>query len=220
MDIEIAIEHRHLKVSPAEQALAQAAASRDALKVQFLSQLASKSLTYTLTQTLGVNPNTLKLMVRKYSEQLVYQPLEELQFWFSYSSGVFLEPGYPPLYYSRKPSGQSISPNKSAIAAIGEGVAGLVGQQLYQGRKLARPIHDYPDIVMLGNKRVYLLESKATTLSKEDIKRVIDDELVRMIVYASACADLDKQTTVVGVLVGTALLGETCYRTYITEVSV
>ncbi|MBD1999235.1 hypothetical protein H6G00_21905 [Leptolyngbya sp. FACHB-541] len=94
-------------------------------------------------------------MISKYSEQLVYRPLEEMQYWFAYSSGAFLEPGYPPLFYSRTEH-KVITPNKSAVAGIGEGIAGFLAQRLYQCRKLARPNHDYPDIVMEGNGKTYL----------------------------------------------------------------
>lgn len=154
----------------------------------------------------------------KYSEQLVYSALTELQYWFSYSSGAFLEPGYPPLFYSRSKK-HVISPNKSAIAGIGEGIAGLIMQRLYHCRKLSRPVQDYPDIVMEGNGKTYLVESKATTDSIQEVRRILDEELHRMAAYVSVCKELDTRP-VVGVLVGTALINESQYHSCITEVEI
>lgn len=102
-------------------------------------------------------------MIEKYSEQLVYKPLEEVRYWFAYSSGAFITPGYPALFYSRTKDNK-VSPNKSAVASIGEGVTGFLAQKLYKCRKLARPNHDFPDIVMEDNNytKTHLFESKAT----------------------------------------------------------
>jgi len=141
-----------------------------------------------------------------------------MQYWFAYSSGAFLEPGYPPLFYSRTEH-KVITPNKSAVAGIGEGIAGFLAQRLYQCRKLARPNHDYPDIVMEGNGKTYLVESKATALSLADIQQVLDEELIRIAAYTASCAELDARP-VVGLLVGTALISETAYQSCITEVVV
>ena len=220
MNIAIALRRRQFQLSPLEQSLAQTAASRKVLKDQFNAQLASHAVAYSPAQIITVAPDALKLMVRKYSEQLVYQPLEEMRFWFNYSSGIFLEPGYPPLYYSRKPSSQSVSPNKSAIASLGKGIAGLVAQRLYRARKLARPIHDYPDLVMVNGQTIYLIEAKATTGSGADIQQTIDDEVSRMSVYTAGCTNLAPQNKIIGVLIGTALTNLNAYETYVTEVRV
>lgn len=216
MTIQLDLEHRQLSFLPAEQALAKAAASRNAMRFQFHAQLASKQASYIPVQSLKVEENTLKRMIGKYSEQLVYQPMEELQNWFTYSSGAFLDPGYPSLYYSRSEQRQ-VCPNKSAIAGIGEGIAGLVMQQRYRCRQLCRPYHDYPDIVMEKNGKIYLVEAKATTLSVAEVQQVIDEELIRLVAYCSACAELDGRP-VMGVLVGTALVSETVYHCSLTEV--
>lgn len=220
MTISISLWRRQFQLSPLEQSLAQTAASRKQIKDQFNLQLASHAVTYSSAPTISVAPSTLGAMIRRYSEQLVYRPLEEMRFWFTYSSGIFLEPGYPPLYYSRTSSNQSVAPNKSAIASIGEGVAGLLAQRLYHARKLARPIHDYPDLVMAHERTIYLVEAKATTGSASDIQTVIDEELSRMSVYVSGCANLAPHNTIVGVLIGTALTSMNSYETYLTEVRV
>ncbi|MBD2001422.1 hypothetical protein H6G00_33320 [Leptolyngbya sp. FACHB-541] len=218
MMIQISLERRQLQLSPIEQSLAKAAASRSAMRFQFQFQLANKESAYQSASPLQIQTAILKRMISKYSEQMVYRPLDEMQYWFAYSSGAFLEPGYPPLFYSRTEH-RTVSPSKSAVAGIGEGIAGFLAQQLYRCRKLARPNHDYPDIVMEGNGKTYLVEAKATTASDLDIQQIIEDELIRMVAYASACAELETRS-VVGVLVGTALVSETHYRCYVTEVTV
>lgn len=218
MPIQLTLEHRQFTLSSMQQSLAKAAASRQAMRFQFQTQLANTPSTYTLLPPLQVDERVLGQMICKYSEQLVYRPLEEIQHYFTYTSGAFLEPGYAPLFYSRT-GNRLITPSKSAIAGIGEGVAGLVAQQLFQCRKLARPNHDYPDIIMQGNGKTYLVEAKATTGSISDIHQVIEDELIRMAAYTSACFELDSRA-VIGMIVGTVLLGETQYHCSITEVVV
>ena len=158
--ITLEIQRRSLRFSKEEQNLATGSNTRDVLRGRFQKALAVKPA-YTGAPTLSIDESVLKRMISKYSEQLIYQPLNEIRFWFEYSSGVFLEPGYPPLFYAKN-KGKSVSPNKTAVAAVGEGVAGLLAQRLYQCRKLARPNHDYPDIVMDTGRKTYLVESKAS----------------------------------------------------------
>ena len=213
--IEVHLERRTIQLSPLEQSLAKAAASRHAMRLQLQSQLAHQlSSPYHPLPMLLIQPNTLQSMSIQFSEQLVFSPLEEMQQFFNYTSGLYLEPGHPPLFYSRTQS-QSASPNKSAIAAIGEGIAGLVAQRLYHCCKLSRPIGDFPDLVMRGNGTIYLVEAKATTSSLKEMQRVLDEEFLRLAAYTAACVELDSQP-----LVGTVLVGETHYHTYLTEVRV
>ena len=93
-------------------------------------------------------------------------------------------------------------------------------QRVHHARKLARPIHDYPDIVMVEGRTLYLIEAKATTKSAGEIQQILEDELIRMSVYTSACAALEPSNTLRGVLIGTALLEKNRFQTYITEVAV
>jgi hypothetical protein len=214
--IELQIESRQILLSPLEQSLAKAAASRHALRLQLQSQLSPRLPSYSPAPSILLQDVTLKAMIHKFSEQIVYHPLEEIRAWFNYSGGLFLEPGYPPLFYARSKS-QEISPNKSAIAGVGEGVAGFLAQRLYRCRKLARPIHDYPDLVLEGNGKTYLVESKATTEPVSVMQRTIDEELLRMAAYVSVCAELDTRP-VVGLLIGTALVSEVDYYCCVSEV--
>lgn len=218
MDIEIELHHREIHLSRNEQALARAALKRKIMKNEFQARLAMKVTPYSSRGHIRVLTSTLGRMIEKYSEQLLCQPLEEMTFWFDYRSGSFLAPGYAPLYYKGTNSKDRPSPNKSVIGGIGEGVAGLVMQRLYKAIRLARPIHDYPDAVMFVGDKTYLTEAKATTQSVESIHSIINGELVDMILYASACRELDASRTVVGTLIGTALLANDKYKTYITEV--
>lgn len=228
MEISIDIQIRSIHLSTKQQGLATAAYTRNALRPEFSSQISEVKYPWKHPINLSIQETTLKKMIVKYSEQSVYRPLEEIKYWFAYSSGAFIEPGYPPLFYS-KDKNKPIAPNISAVASIGEGVAGFIVQRLYKCRKLARPNHDFPDIVMENNDctKTYLVESKATISSKvnsdpfevkEKIKDRVDDELPRIAAYASSCLMLDNRP-VVGILVGTALLRETHYFCYIAEVN-
>ncbi len=219
MTIEIDLEFRRIELSKTDQYLANAANSRHQLRNQFKVLISQENYGYKSAGSLQLHENTLKLMIVKYSEQLVYQPLEEIQYWFAYSSGAFLQPGYPPLFYSRAEK-KTVSPNKSAVAGIGEGVAGFLAQRLYKCHKLARPNHDFPDIVMEANGKTYLVESKATLASSDSyIKQVVEDEVINISSYASSCKQLDTRP-VVALLIGTNLVSETNYQCLITEINV
>jgi len=226
MIINIDISRRILDISDEEQSLAQGAVKRERLRNDFLSLLNSKP-DYVPMPTVKVHESTMTLMITKYSEQLVCQPMSEIRYWFTYASGGFILPGYPPLYYSRTKN-RAVSPNKSAVAAVGEGVAGLLSQRIYRCRMLARPNHDYPDIVMetSGNQQgqsyapstTYLVEAKAT-LSASNLEGLVNTYLPELVNYVSACKGLDKRQ-VRGLLVGTQINSETDYRCCVTEVRV
>ena len=115
-----------------------------------------------------------------------------------------------------------ISANKSAIAGIGEGVAGLLGQRLYHGKKKARPNHDFPDILMESGDNLFLVESKARSESVNTVKRDIDKELPRMTSFVSSCSDIDSRP-IRGLLIGTHVMRELHpfhFLCFITEVQV
>ena len=215
--IRLDIQKRHVHLSHDEQHLATAAFARSTLKSQFLKAVATKP-DYNEEDAIFIHESVLKRMITKYSEQLVYKPLEELLYWFTYDSGAFIEPGYPPLFYSRDKN-RVISPNKSAVAGIGEGISGFLSQRLYRCRKLARPVHDYPDIITESSNCTYLFESKATVArTPSEIKNEIDTELPRLASYVASCSGLDTRP-VKGVLIGTAMTTETSYQCYITEIT-
>lgn len=164
--------------------------------------------------SLTVQEATLDRMIVKYSEQVSFQPLRELRHWFTYASGAFIEPGYQPLFYARK-NNKAISPNKSAVCAIGEGVAGFLAQRLYKCQKLARPNHDYPDIVMEANNSTYLIESKATM--GENIGATLEEEFPRLASLTVSARQMDVRP-VIGVLIGTSLTSEQEYHCILREI--
>ncbi len=215
--IRLDIQKRHIHLTKEQLGLATAAFARTALKPQFLKAIAGK-VGYDTTESILIDETILKRMIVKYSEQLIYKPLDEIRHWFTYESGAFIEPGYPPLFYSHDKN-YTLSPNKSAVAGIGEGVAGFLSQRLYQCRKLARPIHDYPDIVAGSGRYTYLFESKATVARPyKEILDEIDSELPRLAAYVASCSELDTRP-VTGVLIGTAITSETSYQCCLTEIT-
>jgi hypothetical protein len=213
--ISLEIEKRRLSLAPEQQGLATGAYARAALRPIFEAAIARQWTTSRLSLTL--NEKTLERMIEKYSEQWVFQPLREIHRWFAYESGAYLDPGYPPLYYSKTGSARP-SPNKSAVSAIGEGVAGFVAQRLCQCRKLARPNHDYPDAVMESNTHTFVLEAKATT-QKDALDGIIAEELPRLASFASSAKQMDVRP-VAGLLIATELMSESLYQCLLAEVEV
>ena len=161
MEISVDVQIRSIYLSAKQQGLATASYTRSALRPEFLSQISEIEYPWQPQKTLNIHENTLKKMIIKYSEQSVYRPLEEIKYWFAYSSGAFIEPGYPPLFYG-KDKNKSISPNISAVASVGEGIAGFLAQRLYKCRKLARPNHDFQTLLwrMIAMIKLILLNQK------------------------------------------------------------
>jgi hypothetical protein len=212
--ITIHITKRDFFLDKEELSLAAGSSARSLLRDEFLKRIELKSGVYNPITSLVVHESILKRMISKFSEQVIYQPLNEIRFWFTYSSGAYIEPGYPPLFYFRK--GKNFSPNKTAVAGIGEGVSGLVSQRVFRCRKLSRPNHDYPDIVMDTNGKTFLVESKATLESRESIKNTINNEIPTMAALLSSCSGLDVRP-IVSLLIGTYIMSEKEYECYITE---
>ena len=222
--IEISLEKRCLTIDRITGALAQAAYSRSAMKPELLTRLEHLAAPYAPLPSWSVHPNTIRALVRRYSEQSAFYPLEEMAQWLAYQRyGLFLLPGHQPLFYSRTES-KTICPNRSATAALGEACLGLVMQHLYHGRLLARPVADYPDAVCAHptDQTIYLGEAKATAAQTvDDIKRVIDSELPRFIPFVIAANALDHTSTkVLGLLVGTTILSSDQWHCAISEVRV
>ena len=118
MLINVSVYTRTIELSSEERNLATGAFTRQALVSEFMRVILFKP-DYRFIRSLSVYDSSIKRMMTKYSEQLVFDPIKEIQFWLAYSVGAHIEPGYPPLYYSRTKGGSGPSANKSAIAAIG-----------------------------------------------------------------------------------------------------
>jgi hypothetical protein len=62
--------------------LAAGSTTRAVLRDEFLKRVESKSGKYNPVTSLFVHESILKRMISKFSEQVIYQPLNEIRFWF------------------------------------------------------------------------------------------------------------------------------------------
>jgi hypothetical protein len=183
---------------------------RRRLEQNLLPQMAYKE-----NFVMPISETALKQMITKFSEQRVFQPLNEIRHWFTYEAGAYIQPGYPPLFYSGGNSKER-SPNKSAISAIGEGIAGFLAQRVYHCTMLARPNHEMPDIVMEDAHLTYLVEAKATMASKDKIHGNVDETIPSMARLFVSSLLLDIRPPL-GLIVGTYIQSETEYYVCLTE---
>jgi hypothetical protein len=214
--ISLEIRRRRIVLPAQLQGLITGANERRVFRQELDRQL-QPQLSYSDEFRMTISEPTLTRMAAKYSEQLVFQPVNEIRHWFTYQSGAYIQPGYPPLYYSREGK-KTLSPNKSAVAAVGEAIAGFLAQRLYHCRMLARPNHDPPDIVMEDGGKTFLVESKATVRTKQAILDTVDEEIPAMARLVISAGLLDCRPDM-GLLVGTLLRSETDYFVCVTEVS-
>lgn len=94
----------------------------------------------------------------------------------------------------------------------------MISQRIFRCRKLSRPNHDYPDIVMDSMGKTYLVEAKATLESRESIQTTINNEIPIMAALLSSCVRLDTRP-IVSLLIGTFIMSENEYESYITELT-
>lgn len=229
MPIEITLERRHIPLTPPEAALAKAATSRQALRPQFERAVALKPAVFQPAGSLTVDEATLRWCIHRYSEQLVPDAVEQVNFFLSLHRPVYPEPGFAPLYYfAQKSGGQGLSVNKSAVAAIGEGVGALVLQRLMQARIISRPYHDFPDLIgtdavsgsQITTSKIYLLEAKSTCMrSVAEMRQTLMAEVFRLAAYTAAAQDLDPARVMVGVLVGVVIHSVDRFHALLTEVT-
>lgn len=205
-------QHQILTMPRVLQGLANQANTRPAVAPEFFGRV--QGHTTASPFSLRLTETTMDRMIVKYSEQAVFQPLLEIRHWFTYASGAYTEQGYPPLFYARTRTYRP-SPNVSAVAAVGEGIAGFIAQRVFHCRKLARPNHDYPDIVMEIDGVTYLIEAKATMSQAPD--SLIAEFLPRLAANTASAGQIDVRP-VVGILVATRLASETEYETTFVEV--
>lgn len=214
--IQLSIDRRHLIIPNQLHGIIAGASERVRLQRRLEKSLLSQ-MAYTENFSLSISETALKQMITKYSEQRVFRPLNEIRYWFTYEAGAYIEPGYPPLFYSGG-SSRDRSPNKSAIAAVGEGIAGFLAQRVYHSTTLARPNHEIPDVVMEDAHRTFLVEAKATMGSVDRIHKKVDQTIPSMARLFVSALLLDVRPPV-GIIVGTSILSETEYYTCITEMA-
>lgn len=229
MPIEITLERQSIHLSPQEAALAKAATSRQALRRQFEQVVALKHTLFQPAGSLTVDEVTLRWCIHRYSEQLVHNATEQVNFFLSLNRPVYPEPGFAPLYYfAQKSGGQGLSVNKSAVAAIGEGVGALLLQRLMQARIISRPYHDFPDLIgtdavsgsQIVSRKIYLLEVKSTCMrSVSEMRQTLRSEVFRLAAYTAAAQDLDPARVMVGLLVGVVIHNMHHFHVLLTEVT-
>ena len=91
--ITIEILQRQVSFTATHQALAKASASRRALKGHVQQDLSQCLVEYEAADPITIREGVLRYCIRGYSEQAIFDPLEDLSMWFNYSSGGFLAPG-------------------------------------------------------------------------------------------------------------------------------
>ncbi len=149
MIIKIKLYNRKIQLS--SSLIPIALSRRSTFKHQFQKAIENQKRGYAHKTDLHVDELTMKRMIEKYSEQAAYRPIDDMRYYFQYTTRAMSEPGYPPLFYPAIVE-RKRDPNISAVMAIGEGVAGFIAQKIYQCRKLARPYKDGVDIVMSSYK--------------------------------------------------------------------
>ena len=162
----------------------------------------------------------IRTQATQFSEQMVFDPLAQIDHYFTYKSGMNLGTGYAPLYYSVTDK-NLMSANKSAVAAIGEGVAGLMAKKLYSLFHVFRPNNDYPDIVMTDSSstKTFLVEAKATV--RGNITTTLNNELPKFSsLVASSRKCLPEELDISGLLIGTEINNVDHYTCHIYEVIV
>ena len=87
--INLQYSKRIVQLTGPEKGLATGAHTRNKLKREFMKLLASQP-NYSNPVTMSVNDSTLIAMVRKYSEQFVFQPLDEIKHWMGFNGGLYL----------------------------------------------------------------------------------------------------------------------------------
>ncbi|MGB3205778.1 MAG: hypothetical protein WBB28_12375 [Crinalium sp.] len=218
--VQINVETR--KLSLPKSLIPVALSDRRVFKNKFQEAIDVKRINYISSEEFQVSEDTLRRMIKKYSEQAVYRPLDDIRYYFQYESRAFIEPGYPPLFYPVIQSGKSNQKiNISAISAIGEGVTGFLCQRIYGCRKLTRPIQDGVDIIMTDNEKTYLVEAKGSTASDIfSFVQKLDDDYLTTIVRETLSASGIDQRPVIGILMGVHLKDESNYSCYITEIEI
>lgn len=193
----------------------QVLSPRPEMLERFKKGISLASQPYSPIPTVDVDEVVIDRMVAKFSERVIYKPLDDIRYWDWTKKGLNVDPGYPPFYYSSTKDGLPV--NATAVGGLGEGVAGLLAQRIFKARKITRPYLDYPDAVMERRGVIYLVEAKATTVENDSgIKTTAQKELVEMAQLMVSCEVLNHRP-IRGLVVGTRIVDPLKYRSYITE---
>ena len=125
-----------------------------------LAEISKKSLNTSVFRSIWISIPVLRHYIGKCMEELVVSPeLDFAAYWYSISPS--LPSFYTPLVYFGGQTTYVMS--KSAAAAIGEGVAGFVSENIFGIDLICRPIGIAPDLLGVKNGVYYLIEAKATS---------------------------------------------------------
>jgi len=211
----ISIDVRSRTIPLSKSLKSQVLSPRSEMLERFKKDISLAYHPYSPHTIVDVDEVVIERMVAKFSERVIYRPLDDIRYWDWTRKGLNIEPGYPPFYYSSTKDGLPV--NATAVGGLGEGVAGLLAQRIYKARKVTRPYLDYPDAVMECGGVIYLVEAKATTVENDTgIRATAQKELVEMARLMVSCEVLNHRR-VRGLVVGTRIVDPSNYRSYITE---
>jgi hypothetical protein len=113
--------------------------------VNLLKDEYDRKIRWDFIKKVVLNSKELDASINKFSEQLIFYAENELINWFSYTKGRIISTKFPDLYYLID---KNYEINISAVAAIGEGIAGHILEEVFGYNTLARPLKYMPDIIM------------------------------------------------------------------------
>ena len=159
------------------------------------------------------NSPTLRYFVRRFSEQLVLRPEQDLEDWFNYSSGRMINVIYADLYYLVT---KDYVVNKSAAAAIGEAVAAYLMQKEFGYKPIARPLLYSPDIIMKRNSSIALVEAKASVKAEDSQMKSLVKETSLELLKLISTAKYDNPDYV-GFVVATNIEEKDRFKSFVLE---
>lgn len=192
---------------------------------RFNNQITNLYKYSTTPRVLPVHPRALQRMIPKYSEQLTYKPLTEIEVWSAKSVAQSVDKGYLPYFYEPKIT-KNRTANSAAVFAVAEGVAGLIAQQIYRGAFLSRPYYDFPDAILYETDlegAMILVEAKGTsqrgsigrTHIKSEVKSTIKD-LAKVLISCKT----SNNDPLYGLIIGTHINTPSSYDCYITRLNI
>ncbi len=167
-------------------------------------------------QNATISMGVLKYYARKCMEELVVFP--EIDFLaYINSLPLALPTFFTPLIYFGGQRKYIVS--LSSIAAIGEGIAGFLAENVFDIILLCRPIGRSPDLLGINRSGVYyFIEAKATT-TKSNIRDLLKNavETIVEIIKSEISAGYASHGKIAGLAVVTYLESITNFESYVIE---
>ena len=128
--INIEIYNRQIRLDPARrESLLDQRVERTS---EFKRAITTQKVQYNPVTDINVDEFILEKMITDFSECAIYNALGELDYWFSFSKGVMIDPGYKALAYralygrDKKPdTSESEGPSEFSIKALGVAIFSL-----------------------------------------------------------------------------------------------